>query len=544
MKDVRPGLILVAAILGAYVVFMPLEPVLYSDTYYGKLAAACQQNDGTQCCTESVKQMESQGYRLAEGKSAPDTYACPDGQQVDRLKCIGSKVWCAPKPMAFVGNEIVYYRGGGLAPWRERIHLHVNGTMEVETKNLRYTTIRSQYLDADTIGRIQRAVQNTDIGQLRSEYTCHEQCPTDLPTERIEIYTPKARQNVTIDQFDEIPPALKQLMQILQDAAADIPEAKPTPIALNENEQLNLGQGHSVHACGYDIQLMELGGATGSRNDWMQRFQIQNADGIMQDTLKTWGNESHTVRSNATGIQITIHSTYEPCMVCAAVPTARISVQCSTQATGPETLIYEGMVQNGQTIPLPEGRTLNIRIGSRCGPGEDGNGGCTFGGYELVPRMLDAQGKNVLNGISAMTKDGEENTDYAKFGIRIILESFDLNGESARIKVYQTTSTTLPESEMGGAQNTLEMQAGQTTEACGQSIRYEGLTRATGTRSDWRHSFDLLDAQGNVSDTVTAYGTAEHVMKFQLPEQTLTLNVKNIEQNEPYKATVQVDCGI
>ncbi len=81
------GLLALGLVFAAFIILVPLEPVLYQDTYYGKLKAACP--DG--CCESSVKQMETGGYHLARGKT------CPAGFSRNTLKCPTSYGWCEPQ---------------------------------------------------------------------------------------------------------------------------------------------------------------------------------------------------------------------------------------------------------------------------------------------------------------------------------------------------------------------------------------------------------------------------------------------------------------
>ena len=106
------------------------------------------------------------------------------------------------------------------------------------------------------------------------------------------------------------------------------------------------------------------------------------------------------------------------------------------------------------------------------------------------------------------------------------------------------TIVEMPQPEMGGRQITIAMQSGQTIRACGVSIRYEGTTRAPGTRSDWRHSFDILDDQGSVLDSRTAFGTEEHDIEIvNRTDWTFKIRVF-IQKAEPYSARVTYHCGV
>jgi hypothetical protein len=75
------------------------------DSYYTRIAKSCEfttrdtwrdyllyapHKRTDQCCMESVKQMAKMGVREANGRT------CPDGTQINALKCTNSKSWCEP----------------------------------------------------------------------------------------------------------------------------------------------------------------------------------------------------------------------------------------------------------------------------------------------------------------------------------------------------------------------------------------------------------------------------------------------------------------
>ncbi|MDP2718115.1 MAG: hypothetical protein Q8P02_05200, partial [Candidatus Micrarchaeota archaeon] len=92
-----------------------------------------------------------------------------------------------------------------------------------------------------------------------------------------------------------------------------------------------------------------------------------------------------------------------------------------------------------------------------------------------------------------------------------------------------------PVPEVVDAPVKVELAPGQTINACGENIRYAGMTRAPGTRSDWRHEFQLLDNQANAKETLTAFGTGTHKMASQTTG--ITILVNRIEDAEPYTAS-------
>ena len=61
----------------------------YSD-YYKELAEECNLKSSPGCCIASVRRMESGNYKLLPGDG------CPEGYQINTLKCIDSYKWCEP----------------------------------------------------------------------------------------------------------------------------------------------------------------------------------------------------------------------------------------------------------------------------------------------------------------------------------------------------------------------------------------------------------------------------------------------------------------
>lgn len=61
--------------------------------YYRELAKECRERErgGFGCCMTSVENMARGNYKFA-----PET-GCPEGFQVNRLKCIASYTWCEPE---------------------------------------------------------------------------------------------------------------------------------------------------------------------------------------------------------------------------------------------------------------------------------------------------------------------------------------------------------------------------------------------------------------------------------------------------------------
>jgi len=58
--------------------------------YYERLRVYCMGRPDTPCCLSSLKAMSARGY-------LPQTEElCPDGMVPDRLRCMGSYVWCVP----------------------------------------------------------------------------------------------------------------------------------------------------------------------------------------------------------------------------------------------------------------------------------------------------------------------------------------------------------------------------------------------------------------------------------------------------------------
>ncbi|GEM_PF-3259218 len=220
--------------------------------------------------------------------------------------------------------------------------------------------------------------------------------------------------------------------------------------------------------------------------------------------------------------------------------------QC-LQAPVNKSAFFQGQVRNGQDINLTEGRFLRIMIGSRCGGGTDGNGGCSFGGYEFNAYLYDAQGKYVSN-VGADENDFgsiiTENTDFETFGIRIIFESFgpvvdeQLTGN---IKIF--LSSARPDSaEVADAAIQAVMVQGDRVEACGYAIYLAELGGATGSRSDWRHTFEIQKSDGDVIDTLTTYGNQEHELQSQ-KAQNVRIIVKSIQETPKLQANVVFDCN-
>jgi hypothetical protein len=62
---------------------------------YRSLKCIQQYKGNNECCKKSVRIMEENKYLLAPRQHLKDS-GCPEGFEADRIKCLGSYIWCAP----------------------------------------------------------------------------------------------------------------------------------------------------------------------------------------------------------------------------------------------------------------------------------------------------------------------------------------------------------------------------------------------------------------------------------------------------------------
>ncbi len=304
------GLLAVSVLFAAFIAITPLEPVLYKDTYYGKLKAACTNTADASCCQASVKRMEAQGYRLAENKQ------CPDGSSATTARCVGSYTWCEPNTTSTMATksqdfEIHYVFAYEFAQWKSETQVYSNGT--IMSRVTHYggptqsygTTLQTQILDSEKIERFRQAINVLDLPNLQTEYLCRFQCVTDLPMRTIRISANGIGKNIQIEEDQEVPAALSELIEKLDRTIAEL---NPPEVA-DAATTATMVQGDRVSACGYQIHLAQLARAPGTRSDWMHQFEIQRTSGEVIDTLTTWGNQEHEMQSpKAQNVRIIVKS--------------------------------------------------------------------------------------------------------------------------------------------------------------------------------------------------------------------------------------------
>ncbi|MBI2445339.1 hypothetical protein HYV43_03040 [Candidatus Micrarchaeota archaeon] len=352
MKKVLVGLVLLGAILTAYVLFLPPKPVLYSDTYYGQLKAACANATDAACCQASVQRMEAGGYRLAENKQ------CPESLSADTLKCPGSYTWCAGD----VTGSAIQFRGKTLARGEKIV------------------------LAMDPFGN------------------------------HFVTFVSMQGQTVTLEYPDTL--------------AGKPPHPGPCTQAAEKT----------------------------------YRQEFADGDCLTTNTCDSGKNVCFNIKTEGT-------------------------------TTTLDYAVTQGFTGLNPPTPTPTG--TDCPQYSPTAPGWCANG-------TTLPGEIDGNGCR-----------GPPRCE------------------------------TKPKPEMGGALDTWTLTQGQVTPACGYLIRYNGIIRAPGTKSDWFHSFDILDESTNVLESLSTWGTHEHVMRSQtLKDQTISIIVKNIEETPPYPAHVAIDCGI
>lgn len=222
---------------------------------------------------------------------------------------------------------------------------------------------------------------------------------------------------------------------------------------------------------------------------------------------------------------------------------------CEAAVQKNESAFFQGKVDNGQDMALPDGKLLRFMIGSRCGRGGDGNGGCTFGGYSMTAFLRDRQG-NAVDSASSLTEEGDSLLDYLKYGIRIRLDSFEAHDDvTANITIWYAPTTsnaqsidTAPTSEIADAPTAATMIKGSRIEACGYQIELVELARSPGTRSDWMHQFEIQRTNGEVIDTLTSWGNQEHELQSEKAK-NVRIFVKSIEETPTLRANVVFDCN-
>lgn len=234
MKKWILGIFAAGLLFAAFIAMTPFKPVLYSDTYYGKLKAACTQTEGPACCESSVKTMEAQGYRLAEGTTRPDGYQCSSGQSIDRLKCIGSYRWCVPQE-----NQ---------------------PTATVTTVN------------PTTCPQFMPPAPNSCVDG------------TILPGE--------------VDADGCRGPA--QCIRPTEETTPDTAEIADAPV------NAVLGKDETIQACGKNIRYSGIARAPGTRSDWLHSFDILKADGTIRESLTAYSTGEHKMASKETGVTVIV----------------------------------------------------------------------------------------------------------------------------------------------------------------------------------------------------------------------------------------------
>ena len=105
----------------------------------------------------------------------------------------------------------------------------------------------------------------------------------------------------------------------------------------------------------------------------------------------------------------------------------------------------------------------------------------------------------------------------------------------ARIKVSKSQNT-----------ESWILSMGETVVSCGVWIRFDGATRAPGTRSDWKHGFTILEGSKDpqkqtVIEEIVSYGDEPHTIKAS--KVPLEIRVESLTVGNESSATFSVVCG-
>lgn len=115
--------------------------------------------------------------------------------------------------------EVVYWRGGGLAPvpWHESITITGNGQVVMEKVRGETKTARTLDLSYSEFEEFKKTVLGARVFNLEDEYRCGGECPEDLPGVRLNITIEGNTKSIFIYLPEGLPPGLNRLLDSMGD---------------------------------------------------------------------------------------------------------------------------------------------------------------------------------------------------------------------------------------------------------------------------------------------------------------------------------------